>query len=97
MSSVGNVLRKKDCVLISHSLLYLVVVLLTIIAVSSARSWERSSIYGFWKRTSIFPEGEYSLQLTLKGVKKDAPKLDSGEGSVRGQDDSASEQQLIDT
>lgn len=79
-------------------LFYLVLLLLRIIAVSRSRSWERTSIFSFVKRTSIFPEGEYTLQFTLKGLKKAAPKAGGGDGRVRGQSDSGDEQQqLIDT
>jgi hypothetical protein len=83
---------------ILNSVFYLVLLLLGIIAVSRSGSWGQTSIFSCAKRNSIFPEGEYTLQFTLKRLNKVVPKTGSDDGDMRGRADSGDEQQhLIDT
>jgi len=74
-------------------LLYIVLLSLRIIALSRSRSWGQTSVRNSGKRTSIFPEGEYTLQFTLKGLKKAAPCASGVDGSVKGQSSLGDEQQ----
>lgn len=80
-----------------NRLFYIALLSIRIVAVSRSRSWGQTSICNSGKRTSIFPEGEYTLQFTLKGLKKAVPKASAGDGSMRGQSGLGDEQQLIDT
>jgi len=81
----------------SNSMFYLVLLLLRIITFSRTRYWGKSSASDFANEGSLFPEGEYTFQFTLRGLTKDVPKAGGGNESVRGQSGSSESQHLIDT